>query len=268
VIVHEPRLPGFGYHTGFMCCEIFAGVYPRPRIRSSAAAAVWILLATLIASGASADAIVLAVEGTRAWERGQLVTEGTVIHLPAGATLKLILENDDVVLLPGPFDGRVHSANEDGFLYSLVKRFLNAVKLAVRAEREPRAGDPDVIDLSTSGAKCVSRTVPPVLWKPKYAEAERAIITTSGESEDARWNANEMMARWPRNLPQTARREYVVNFVRTGEARTFTLHFKPARIVAPKAVAAWMLSEGCFDQAAAALGRLTADRTSTAASAH
>src|SRR4051812_33215461 len=223
-----------------------------------------LLLLCLVARGETAPAryIVVSVRGTEAWTRGDLVSPGVALQLPADSELKLMAPDDRVVLLRGPFSGSLReSSSSQGVLYDVLVRLRGVIRnITPRGERSEHAGDPTIVDTTTSGDKCVRPEPSVLLWKPQSEKKAVALLRMKrGPSEEIEWPVRETTVAWPSTVPLKNERNYSMHFIESGETRSLRVHFVPSNITDDKELAVWMASQRCHGQLFALVERFPAN---------
>jgi len=213
------------------------------------------------ASAWAAEAVVFRAHGTSAWRPGQKITATTVLDLPAGAEVRAVTEETKVLVVTGPFHGRLAGLRDgpaSGLLAALQSLLLarqGSIAALIRGET-PAAIDPWVIDLTTGGPKCLRDVAGTRLWQPEPPEATSIFFTTKTGRLLVPWPEHSETISWPADLPLAEGGSYQVEIPDRKLHRLFSTHFAPHPFDGPLPAAAWMLSNQCNAQALALLDTL------------
>lgn len=264
------------------------------------ALAVVLVAAGPLAQGVSwagnLDLVVLESEGTN-MKPGDSVDGAKAMTLAAGQAVTLIAESGQVIRLSGPFAGVPVAAesSKGGTLSASLQQLLSAPAatssslgasrdsaavvnlgdgaLGAGASRSMKAGtvggvlpaeggppEPWLVDVTTSGHRCVLDTGEVVFWRwDRKADADVTVALAGGDwSSRTRWPAGYAKLAAPEAMP---RREGAVFTVIAGggtaTTSNITLHVLPHAVTAAPVLAAWMVEKGCPGQAAALLRTMT-----------
>lgn len=208
--------------------------------------------------------VVVYVQGTTAWTRGQLLPRGIHLALPAEAELVVVGVDERLLKLRGPYEGQLGvappvttKAGGDArpvtlrVLGSLLSSLTAVDAVIVRGHSSQAASDANVIDLTTGGDKCLLFSRQPLLWLPPREKDSvlslRLISSDVGELID--WPAGVETLSWPANVPIVDATSYAASVPDADLLRVITLHLAPEDDVRPVARAIWMLLMHCNNQA-------------------
>ncbi len=240
----------------------------------------------------AADVIVMQANGV-SLQAGQPIDGAEPLSLPAGATVTLITSQGRIIRLAGPYnDVPVPAGSGDGDRLSqslaalLQGNQTNATTLGVTrsvaanavvgatvstvSSAAPRRSvvsgvrdpvdeaavppDPWVLDVSTSGVRCVHGTGHPVVfWRP-HSDVAAPVRVELGDGiwrGETEWPSGYARLEGAPTMPQVDGERYQVT---VGDTRVdLVLHVIPRSVSEPAVLAAWMVERACRPQAVALL---------------
>lgn len=218
------------------------------------------------AQAADPQLVVTAVSGQAAGlKAGQSLAAGATLDLPAGATVKLLSANGQVIVLKGPHSGPVEtqaqsSSGVDDQVVARLAKFLGERQVQTGALGAIRSGPPRtreptdafMVVVGDQGQQCARGQV--TLWR-RNAERDASLEIRSA-------GAGSTRLAWPKGTnsmalpPPFALDRISFEVILDGVANSVNLHLAPASIKNPAALADWMVSQKCDRQAALFLSSL------------
>lgn len=231
------------------------------------------LILLLLAPGVDAQYVVVEARGG-GYKIGQKVADDAEIALKEGERLVLIGNDGRTVQLRGPYGsgipGKVAGSGDP-------KQVLAAL-MANRAARTStmgviRAGtttvktpDPQAIDITRSGPRCLMEGELPELWRPEPLPAKSFVIFPADRSwrADFVWEAGQSRMK----MPDISKFEGITTMVIDSDQQEFVISFSriPREIEDPVILSAWMLEKGCIQQADALLSQMANPKSAGAPS--
>ena len=223
-----------------------------------------ILLLTLLPGfHAMAQVVVMEARGT-AYKAGDKISPGTTISLKEGERLSLIGADGKSMMLRGPYSG-VPSAGGGATLDT--KQALASL-LANRDARVKSVGvvrsgtasvktpDPEAIDITRAGPRCLTEGRLPVFWRPDAHGEQPFVIFPADRSwrADFVWRHGQDRMTFPDLSKFEGLTTLLVNIDQQEHAISFSV--VPARLDNDMVRASWMLEKGCVQQADALLRAL------------
>ena len=219
-----------------------------------------ILLSMLLATGAMAkvDMVVVDARGVKL-SPGQVIDGSVGLTLTDGQQVSLMLGDGRMIKLRGPSD-KPPAPSDSGATVD-VKLALQA--LVTQQNQRERSGvirgagsqaippEAFLVDVSSSGLRCLPANSPIVLWRP-VADADLPLqVTPSDRSWKAQadWAAGQDRLALPPNIPLPKRSTYVVKL--GAKEVTLTLIALPASLTNDAMRAGFMMEAGCDAQAKA-----------------
>lgn len=248
------------------------GVSP---VRTRAAMGACVLALALMAaspSAAAAEFVVLEAEGV-SLSPGTVLEGHAPLSLPAGARLRLIAPNGEVLSLNGPHDGAPMAStreDESGLGSTLVALLQDrgadsAVLGATRAlpaegHEEYVPPNPWLINVASSGDRCLREGEPVRFWRPLGGLEEEILIRSADRSWSVKgvWPSYTNELAPPEGWQQVDGASYVIAY--GVQNSRLQLHIIPEQVTRPLIQAAWMVEKGCLAQAEALLMARRAER--------
>jgi hypothetical protein len=223
---------------------------------------VFCLVAGALPAAAKVDMVVMEARGIRL-QQGQVIDGSVPLTLAEGQQVSLMMQDGKVVKLRGPLD-KAPAPSES----SAVANVQLALELLVtqQSSRE-RAGvsrggsglvippEPWVIDVSSSGLRCLPADSAITLWRPEASATQPVEVTPNDRSwkADVDWQSGSDRLPLPRNVPVRRRTPYVVRV--GGKEVNITLVSLPATLTNDAMRASFMMENGCEAQAKALFTR-------------
>lgn len=194
---------------------------------------------------------------------GDVIAAGQPIHLSDGQAITLIGPSGRIVERSGPFSGMpmpVAQESDDAVLDSLKslvrERVADTGDMGVTRSFRIEPQDPWLVDVTSSGSRCVREGEPVVFWRADTSED----LTVTLSIGDGPWNTCTTWSAGAARLtaPQsvlTDEGEPLVVSAPGGHAE-LDLHTLPAGLSTDAARLAWMVHVGCNGQAARLARRL------------
>ncbi len=221
-----------------------------------------LLLLSPLPAYAGINLVVVEARGI-ALEAGQVVDGGKPLALTDGQQVTLISQDGKLIKLRGPSDKppapqqTAATANVALALQLLVTQETTREKAGVIRGAGSLVVPPEpwLVDVSSSGLRCLPAGATITLWRPSAGEAIPLTVAPSDRSWRARaeWPAGQDRLALPPTIPLRRRSTYVV---RLGQRETvLTLIAMPATLDNDAMRAAWMMDQGCDAQVKALLDR-------------
>jgi hypothetical protein len=225
--------------------------------------AVVLLTSCLVVSNAYAQFVVMDARGA-AYKPGDKLAAGSSITLKEGERLSVISADGKSQVLRGPFSGTLGNA---GGASQDPKLALNALlanrEARVKSVGVVRAGtastktpDPEAIDITRSGPRCLVDGRPPVFWRPDSKKAQPFVVFPADRSwrADFVWESGQDRMVFPDLSKFEGLTTLLVNIDQQEHALSFSV--VPSSLESDVVRAAWMLEKGCVQQADALLRAL------------
>lgn len=225
-----------------------------------------ICLALTCSSVVRAQFVVMDVRGA-AFKVGDKIAAGTNINLKEGERLSVIGADGKSVTLRGPYGGALVAAG--GSAAQDPKQALNAL-VASRDARVKSVGvvrsgaanvktpDPESIDITRAGARCLVEGIPPVFWRPDSSARQAFVVFPADRS----WRADFVWEPGQDRLtfPDLSKFEGLTTLLVNIDQQEFAISFSviPGTLNSEFVRAAWMIEKGCVQQADALLRLMTA----------
>jgi hypothetical protein len=209
-----------------------------------------------------ADLVVVRAEGV-SLHAGDLIPGNQVLRLDAGQKASLITPSGKIIRLSGPYDqvplpeGTGDDPSAIGSLKSMVKeRTTNTASLGITRASETELPEPWVIDVGSSGERCIVEGQHLVLWRPDgQSNLPLTLSTKSGAwRANAVWPAGKQKLKAPSDLALADGDVLTVQFEKG--AASLTAMTVPASLTTDAMRLAWLLEKGCLSQATALASRL------------
>jgi hypothetical protein len=206
--------------------------------------------------------VVLAAQGV-GFSPGDVIPADQVVDLTGGQTISLIAPSGRIVELTGPYSGvpmpqaSAHDADVIDSLKGLIReRMADTGDMGAIRIARVELPDPWVVDVNSSGRRCLRAAAPVVLWRPDAAQDVPVTLATHDGSwkAHATWPAGEPRLLAPEALPVADGDRLSVAF--PGGAADLAVQVLPASLPTDAARLAWMIQVGCNDQAASLARRL------------
>jgi hypothetical protein len=226
----------------------------------------------LWSASASAQFVVMDARGV-AFKAGDKITAGTSITLKEGERLSVIGADGKSVTLRGPYSGALVAAG--GSAAQDPKQALNAL-MASRDARVKSVGvvrsgtanvktpDPQAIDITRAGARCLVAGTVPVFWRPDSSTQQPFVVFPADRS----WRADFVWEVGQDRLffPDLSKFEGLTTLLVNIDQQEFAISFSlvPSTLDSEFVRASWMLEKGCVQQADALLRLITAQTSATA----
>lgn len=209
----------------------------------------------------AADLVVVKAEGV-SLRTGDLIPGSQPLKLDAGQKVSLIAPSGKTIRLTGPHDlpPLPDAALEDptviGSLKAMVKeRSANTASLGITRVSGIELPEPWVVDVGSSGNRCVMEGARPALWRPDGKdETSVALVAREGKwRAKATWPAGHQKLTAPDAYVPSDGDTLVIQFP-MGKS-DLAIHLGSASLANDAMRLAWLLEVGC-DAQAAALSRL------------
>lgn len=194
---------------------------------------------------------------------GDVVPSDQPVTLTEGQALSLIAPSGRIVELKGPYadvpmpGASAHDADLMNSLKWLIReRMADTGDMGATRLARVELPDPWVLDVNTSGQRCLREGQRVVLWRADAALAEPVTLSTRSGAWKARatWPAGEPRLLAPPALPTAEGDRLTVAF--SGGRAELSVTMLPDTLTTDAARLAWMLRVGCDDQAAALARRM------------
>ena len=230
--------------------------------RMSKAVSIAICLSAWDGMANAADLVVVKAEGA-SLHAGDVIPGNQTLRLDAGQKASLITPSGKIIRLSGPYDqaplpdGTGDDPTAIGSLKSMVKeRTTNTVSLGITRASETELPEPWVIDVGSSGERCVVEGQQLVLWRPDgQAQLPLTLLMKNGAwRANAVWPAGKQKLKAPSDLALADGDVLTVQFEKG--AASITAMTVPASLTTDAMRLAWLLEKGCMPQATALASRL------------
>jgi hypothetical protein len=196
---------------------------------------------------------------------GASIDDGQTIELGAGTSVTFINAQGATVTRTGPFSGRAVEAGDRGGNDSVVKKiagFLSKQKQEVRVGAVRALGsrwpeDPWVVPVDVSGRVC-TRPTDLRLWRPDTSAAQTSTIRLLGRAGKAEvtFAPTEAFVAWPTNIILRDGGTYLIGSKGGTRSSRLVLSIVPEEGMSDGGMIAWMIDQGCADQARRAIQQL------------
>ncbi|MBI1778764.1 MAG: hypothetical protein HYR63_25760 [Proteobacteria bacterium] len=229
----------------------------------AAAVLVGSVLAALVPEPARADSLVVAEARGGGLKPGQTIDAAQPIKLGSGERVTLIASNGAIIKLTGPFEGvpdisgrRLASVAESLVRLGSQSTQSSTTLGTVRAPNGTLPPEPWLIDVGSSGHRCVQQDASVVFWRPPATTDQTMQLSPSDRAwqGQAKWPAGADQLRMPSSFQAQDGQAYIVAI--DSGASTVTLHVIPLAMDNDMMRAAWMLDQGCMGQAQLLISRL------------
>ena len=199
-----------------------------------------------------------------AYKPGDKITPNTSVVLKEGERLSVIGPDGKSVTLRGPFSGPLSANNaptpdaKQALTSLLANREARTKSVGVvrSGAATVRTPDPEAIDITRSGARCLTAGARPVLWRPVAGNEQAFVLFPADRS----WRADFVWAAGQDRmvLPDLAKFEGLTTLMVNIDQQEFAISFSviPPTLESEFIRAAWMLEKGCVQQADALLRQL------------
>ena len=220
----------------------------------------------LWSANAYAQFVVMDARGV-AFKPGDKIAAGTNVALKEGERLSVIGADGKSITLRGPYTGQLAAAS--GGAAQDPKQALNAL-IASRDARVKSVGvvrsgvagvktpDPDAIDITRSGPRCLTEGRPPVFWRPDSTMQQALVVFPADRSwrADFVWEPGQDRMTFPDLSKFVGLTTLLVNI----DQQEFAISFSvvPTTLESDFVRASWMLEKGCVQQADALLRSISA----------
>lgn len=240
--------------------------------RNARASCAWFLACALwgaMMPEALAQFVVMDARGV-AYKPGDKLAPGTAVSLKEGERLSVIGADGKSITLRGPYAGALAAT---GGTAQDPKQALNAL-LASREARVKSVGvvrsgtasvktpDPEAIDITRAGPRCLTEGRPPIFWRPD-AQAEAPFVVFPA---DRSWRADFVWQVGQDRMifPDLSKFEGLTTLLVNIGQQEFALSFSvvPSSLESDVVRASWMLEKGCVQQADALLRALASSAAS------
>lgn len=222
-------------------------------------------LGGLLAAPGSARALdLVVVEAAGApFTPGDILPSGDIVTLEAGQSLTLIAPSGQIITLTGPHDGAAmpeETTRDADVLKSLKglveQRMADTSSLGVTRAVRVNLPDPWVIDVNSSGERCLREGDSVRLWRADSGTSlPLTLVAQQGAwVAKATWPEGRQVLAGPPELAPKNGDTLTVEFPSGSADVTFSV--LPDSLPSEAARLAWLLAKGCDDQAAALAGTM------------
>lgn len=225
-----------------------------------------LLAALLIASSAAASASTIIVIDSRSssYKTGQKIDSESTITLKEGERLTVIGPDGASKTIRGKFSGKIVSSattrDPKEALAALINTrsartsSIGAVRSATSSTPLP---DPWVVDISTSGQKCVRSNKPIMWWRPDASNTQKFTMQPTDKSWSGEFaiEAGESYVDLPVDSMITDQSNFTLDADDTRVA--ININVLDFDVDSDLVVASWLLEKGCSAQADALIRSLS-----------
>lgn len=201
-----------------------------------------------------------------AMPRGTLLARGSPFELPTDAVVILLADTGELLTVHGPTSSipRLDSGSppKRAALKAvadvlLAQRSGRPMAIPVRGSDEKPASDSSVVDITSSGRKCVFEGLPSSLWRSGSLPALRVSLEAvrGGEKQFFDWPSGSATHPWPDGVPRRAGETYLLS-AGTASARRFDLAVAEGE-PSPGSALLFMAESGCNEQLVLALKEIS-----------
>jgi len=217
----------------------------------------------------AAQFVVVGVEGKTPVALGDVVDDAKLIKLDAGTTLTLINANGQKLKLVGPHSGPVGgdapsvAATSGGTArskagYDVVKSLAGLFKSqrsskslgAFRAALVKSPG-PWMYNVDSGASYCLDAGQKPQFWR-ESARKKAVVMLADGNADTSKrliWKKGKSTLSWPNAVPIENGATYKSKVGKKGKEQVFSVHMVPDGLPSLAHQAAWMMENGCGEQA-------------------
>jgi len=225
--------------------------------------------------------VVVGIEGKAPVGLGDVLDAAGPIVLEDGATLTLINANGKKLQVSGPHNGPLGdqkassstvsatSANQNtGYdvvksLAGLFKPNDDAKSLGAFRAGLSRVPGPWVYNVASGADYCLDAGQQPKLWRE--SARKKTIVTLSNEngekSKPLVWKKGKSTLTWPSAIQVENSMTYQTRVGRKAKVQPVTVHLVPGNLPTRAHKAAWMIGQGCEEQARRLIVTADVDRT-------
>ena len=217
----------------------------------------------------AAQFVVVGVEGATPVGLGDVVDDAKPIKLDAGTALTLINANGQKLKLVGPHSGSVGGntasatttsagtarpkANYDVVksLAGLFKSRRNSKSLGAFRAALVKAPGTWMYNVASEADYCLDAGQKPRLWRESARKKAVVKLTTEdgSTSKSLVWKKGKSILSWPSAVPFESGSTYKTKVGKKGKEQTFSVHMVPDGLPSRAHQAAWMIENGCGEQA-------------------
>ena len=203
--------------------------------------------------------------------KGQLFSSNEPITLDDNKTISVIGDDGNLVLINGPFTGRVgdkrtNEKRTEGGVGSKLSAFMTSLSMLLTSKQETQLGatrslslngigdftdnlDPWMIDITQEGHKCVNNTLP--LLRRLNEEASVITFTSmlNNSSQQLHIPRGSAKIQWPSKLAVKDKDKYQVQLASSYKTHEIVFHKSKQGFKNPTFAAIWMAGKGCQQQA-------------------
>jgi len=241
------------------------------RIREIIYSIIAFLLATIYSTEINARQLVVIDSTNSTFTMGQVLDSTKPIDLGQNTKLTLITDSGQVIRLIGPFS-KVPYIKNDASSSSSGTRLIQLLLRLVGPENRDQSSVGGLrsrikvaelpmsytwaIDFKRSGDHCVLSTETR-FWRTKSRKSEEFSLRPlpNGLKITANWPEKTELLKWPVTVPIIDGSKYKIK-VSGIPTRIIILHVAPSQFITPVHGIAWMVEQGCINQARSLLGLL------------
>ena len=211
-----------------------------------------------LAAAAKVDMVVMEARGVKL-QQGQIIDGSANLTLADGQQVSLMMQDGKVVKLRGPWDKPAAPAETAaGANVQLALQLLVTQQSSRERAGVSRGGaglvvppDPWVVDVSSSGLRCLEADSSITLWRPDAKASVPVEVAPNDRSwkADTQWNAGVDRLPLGHSVPLRRRTAYVVRV--DGKDTNITLISLPTSLTNDAMRASFMMENGCDAQAKA-----------------
>lgn len=198
---------------------------------------------------------------------GDKIAAGTSVALKEGERLSVIGADGKSIMLRGPYSGQLAAAgggpaqDPKQALTALIAsrdarvKSVGVVRSGVAGVKTP---DPEAIDITRSGPRCLTEGRPPVFWRPDSSMQQAFVVFPADRSwrADFVWEPGQDRMTFPDLSKFAGLTTLLVNM----DQQEFAISFSvvPTTLESDFVRVSWMLEKGCVQQADALLRSISA----------